>query len=304
MERGRAGSVEVQAGLPARAAPIGRLDLIGSAEAHISDCDFQLIRQLASAHAGIAIPEYKRHMVCRRLGKRLRSLRLPDVAAYCAYLRSDAPAGEIQELINALTTNKTEFFRESHHFDHLETHALPSVMSALQRDRSRRLRLWSAGCSSGEEPYSAAMVLHSGIPEISKWDARILATDIDTEIVDKARAANYDESEIAAIPPVFRKKYLEHVGNGKYRVCASARSLVTFSALNLHDEWPMRGPFDIVFCRNVVIYFDKINQCRLFDRFAEIMRLGAYLYVGHSESLYKVSNRFELVGQSIYKRIY
>jgi chemotaxis protein methyltransferase CheR len=276
-----------------------------SADARIADQDFDFIRNIAKNHAGISIADHKRHMVSRRLGKRLRSLGIESPAAYCAYLKKDSSAQEIEALINALTTNKTEFFREKHHFDHLERHALPDLIAKHRANRTRRLRIWSAGCSSGEEPYSAAMVLLSSFQEIASWDARILATDIDSEIIEKARAAAYDEIDTHSIPARFRNKFLKHGGEGmsEIRISDSIRSLVTFLRLNLHADWPMQGPFDIIFCRNVVIYFDRPTQSRLFDRFANILRPGGYLYIGHSESLYKVSNRFELKGQSIYQRI-
>lgn len=275
-----------------------------TADSRIADRDFDFIRDIAKHHAGISIADHKRHMVSRRLGKRLRSLGLESPAAYCAYLKKNSSAQEIEALINALTTNKTEFFREKHHFDHLERHALPDLIAKHRANRTRRIRIWSAGCSSGEEPYSAAMVLLSGFQEITSWDVRILATDIDSEIIERARTAAYDDIETQSIPARYRNKFLKPAGAGtsEIRISDSVRSLVTFLRLNLHADWPMKGPFDVIFCRNVVIYFDRPTQCRLFDRFANILNPGGYLYIGHSESLYKVSNRFELKGQSIYQR--
>src|SRR5262245_48843875 len=271
----------------------------------IGDEEFNLIRRLAMEHAGIALADYKRNMVYRRVSKRLRVLGLQDVSEYCALLSDPASTGEIQGLINALTTNKTEFFRESHHFEHLATTALPRILRSLNQSRRRRLRLWSAGCSSGQEPYSMAMTLCDSVPDLAQWDARILATDIDTEIISKARPGIYGSEDLSSIPPPYRRKFVEPVAgeDGKFRICESVRSRVAFMPLNLHEHWPMHGPFDAIFCRNVVIYFDKPTQCRLFDRFAGILQAGGYLYVGHSESLYKVSERFCPVGQSIYQKV-
>src|SRR5262245_2684579 len=172
----------------------------------IGDEEFNLIRRLAMTHAGISLADYKRNMVYRRVSKRLRALGLQDVAAYCAMLTDPACAGEIQGLINALTTNKTEFFRESHHFDHLAATALPRVLKSL--GHSRRLRLWSAGCSSGHEPYSMAMVLCENVSDLASWDARILATDIDTEIIAKARSGVYLTDDMGSIPLAYRRKFL------------------------------------------------------------------------------------------------
>ena len=271
----------------------------------ISEKEFDHIRSLAMAHAGIAIADYKRSMVYRRVSKRLRALGMATVGQYCSFLNSDAGPGEIQSLVNALTTNKTEFFRERHHFDHLTSTALPALLHRLERNGSHRLRLWSAGCSSGQEPYSLAMTLIGSVQNLQRWDARILATDIDTDILAKAHGGLFSADEIEMIPEALRRKFLVKCSGERtqFRIHETARSLISFLPLNLHESWPMRGPFDIIFCRNVVIYFDKPTQCRLFDRFADILEPDGYLYVGHSESLYKVSERFRSIGQSVYQKI-
>lgn len=281
------------------------LDTGETVDGLLSTGEFNFIRHLAMVHAGIALADYKRNMVYRRVSKRLKALGLQSVSEYCAILADPNNASEVQGLINALTTNKTDFFREGHHFEHMAKVALPSTLAALNQARSRRLRIWSAGCSSGQEPYSIAMTLRECMPDLAQWDARIMATDIDTDIIDRASKGIYGIDEVNSIPAEMRRKYVSSMigSKGQYRISEDIQSKISFRPLNLHDVWPMRGMFDIIFCRNVVIYFDKPTQCRLFDRFANIMNANAYLYVGHSESLYKVSDRFRSIGQSIYQKI-
>ena len=274
-------------------------------QAPISKEDFDLIRQIARSHAGIVIADFKRNMVFRRVSKRLKELRLSTVSDYCAILSGPQGEREIEPLINALTTNKTDFFREAHHFDHMKTIALPRLRAQAKATGQRRLRIWSAGCSSGEEPYSIAMTLADSISDLNHWDARILATDIDTETLKTGTAGIYDIRDSEGIPAAMRSKYVRTMRADKTRCSMSQmlRTLVTFKPLNLLDPWPMKGPFDIIFCRNVVIYFSKDTQRDLFDRFAELIKIGGFLYIGHSESLYRVSNRFKIAGQSIYQRV-
>ena len=270
----------------------------------ITDKEFDFIRRLAMTHAGIALADYKRNMVYRRVTKRLRALNLDRVADYCHLLADPSNAAEIAELINALTTNKTSFFREGHHFEHFAQVALPKIVDRAALDHNRRLRVWSAGCSSGQEPYSLGMTLLDNAQKIPGWDVRILATDIDTDILAKAQAGVYARDDMKSVSPAFMRAFVES-GAGEpehHRISDRVRAHVVFKQLNLHEPWPMRGPFDAIFCRNVVIYFDKPTQCALFNRFADILRDGSFLYLGHSESLYKVSDRFRPIGQSIYQK--
>jgi chemotaxis protein methyltransferase CheR len=281
--------------------PAGRAGSAGL----LSPEHFDVIRRLAMRHAGLALADHKRSLVHRRVCKRLAALGLDSFAAYCALLTGAEGATEMQPLINALTTNRTEFFREKHHFDHLAGTAIPRLIKSAAAGGPRRLRIWSAGCSSGPEPYSIAMTLRDRMADLPRWDAKILATDIDTDILDQARRGLYRTEEIGAVPAAYRARFLEPEAGvpRQYRVAASVRSLVVFKPLNVHDRWPMKGIFDAIFCRNVVIYFDKPTQARLFDRFADVLREDGFLYLGHSESLYRVSDRFRPVGQSIYRKI-
>ena len=267
----------------------------------MSERQFDVFRALAKDEAGITLPDYKRNMVYRRVSKRLAVLGLKDFGSYEELLSGPQGKEEIEFFVNALTTNKTEFFRESHHFEHLANTVLPSVVK--RQEASRKLRIWSAGCSSGQEPYSIAMTLAEAMPDLSRWDAKVLATDIDTEILALGRKGGYPAAEIHEIPAPLRQKYIDAQADDGGRMNYALRSLITFNQLNLHGAWPMSGKFDVIFCRNVIIYFDKPSQCLLFDRFANLLNGGGYLYIGHSESLYKVTERFRSIGQSIYQRI-
>lgn len=271
----------------------------------MSDREFDFLRRAVKRHTGIALADYKRNMLYRRISKRMRALDLDEVKTYCEILSGPDAAAEIPLFINVVTTNKTSFFREDHHFEHLARLALPKLVDEANKRGSRRLRIWSAGCSSGEEPYSVAMILHDGLNGSGKWDAKILATDIDTDMVENGRQGLYPADAIQSVPAPLRSRYSEPVAGdeSQVRMAAAIRSSIVFKPLNLLGNWPMARPFDIIFCRNVVIYFDKPTQRVLFDRYANILRAGSYLYIGHSESLYGITERFRPVGQSIYQKI-
>jgi len=273
-------------------------------EFEFTDRDFAYLREIVTGHSGISLGEQKRQLVYGRLTRRLRQLRLDSFEQYCAYVEQHLEE-ELGELINAITTNLTSFFRENHHFEHLAGSALPETMA--RNTGSRRLRLWSAGCSTGEEPYSIAMTVSETLESsLSGWDARILATDIDSQVVARAQAGVYPQDRIEGISTSRQRRWFRRgtgPNSGKARVSGDLQELIAFRQLNLLKDWPMRGPFDIIFCRNVVIYFDKEIQKRLFDRYADMLVPNGYLYVGHSESLHRISDRFKLIGKTIYQRI-
>lgn len=266
-----------------------------------SDRDFNLIRQLISRHTGIALSEAKRDMVYSRLSRRLRKLGLQDFKAYCQLLEGNDAETELGHFTNAVTTNLTSFFRESHHFTYLARQLLPELYRLKASDR--RLRIWSAGCSTGEEPYSIAMTLLENLPPNSGWDIRILATDLDTNVLASAERGIYTEERLQNLPQGQRRRWFQR-GRGDNMGLLLAkpalRDMITFRQLNLMGDWPMKGPFDIIFCRNVVIYFDKPTQSVLMERYAELMANNGHLFLGHSETLYRVTERFKLIGQTIY----
>ena len=271
-------------------------------EFRYTDTHFRCIRDLVREHVGISMSDAKRELVYGRLARRLRRLGLDSFDQYCELLRHGG-SGELEEFTNAITTNLTAFFREPHHFDYLASTLLPDLVR--EKAAHKRLRIWSAGCSTGEEPYSIAMTLAETIPGLDLWDVQILATDIDSNVLATGESGIYAENRIEGLSPGRKKRWFHKGGGGnagKVRVVPELRRLVRFRKLNLVDCWPMRGPFDIIFCRNVVIYFDKPTQTALFDRFACMLGHGCPLFIGHSESLFKVSDRFKLIGKSMYSK--
>ncbi len=268
----------------------------------LADAEFEFIRHVIAENAGIVLGPNKRHLVQGRLGKRLRELGLPSYEAYCDHVRDSGPE-ELVGLINALTTNVTAFFRENHHFEALASYMLPEAMQRNQQ--SRRLRIWSAGCSSGEEPYCLAMVATEAVPASLRWDVKILATDIDSEMVATAQRGIYPMDRLSAVSQErlhrnFRRGTGENAGSA--RVNPDLARLISFRPLNLLQPWPMRGPFDVIFCRNVMIYFDQPTRERIVARFSELLADDGYLCLGHSESIHAVGGPFRLVGKTIYRK--
>ena len=264
----------------------------------LSDADFNAIAARLRDITGITLAGNKKDLVFGRLNKRLRNLGLKSFSDYIAFLDTQEGEGERGEMINALTTNLTAFFREGHHFKHLAEEVLPEII----RGGSNRIRVWSAACSSGEEPYSISMVLQKALASRPQWDARVLATDIDTNMVETARAGIYPADRIAAIPPDYAG-LLKPDADGSAEMPEAIKRRITFNPLNLLGEWPMRGRFDVIFCRNVVIYFDKDTQRILFDRMADILQPRGWLFIGHSESLFRVTDRFESLGRTMYRKL-
>jgi chemotaxis protein methyltransferase CheR len=248
------------------------------------------------------LSEAKRQLVYGRLARRLRALQLTDFGAYIKLLERGEPE-ELEEFTNAVTTNLTSFFRESHHFDYLANEALQSI---VKRDAGmRRLRIWCCAASTGEEPYSIAMVLRESAALLNGWDAKLLATDLDSNVLAHGIHGTYTQERFTTMSAARMRNFFENGtgrDEGKLRAAAELRSLITFKQLNLMHEWPMRGPFDAIFCRNVIIYFDKATQRALFERMAKMQRPGDFLFLGHSESLYRVSEKYDLIGKTVYRR--
>lgn len=281
-------------------------DFLRDREFSFDDKEFAFIADMIKRHVGIVLGPTKKNMVYGRLARRLRPLGMSSFAQYCEYVASPEGESELFAFINALTTNLTRFFREIHHFEHLSKVVLPAKITAVAAGAPRRLRIWSAASSSGEEPYSAAMVVQSAISDIERWDAKILATDIDTNMLQKCREGIYDAERAESIPVSLRQRFTETVEGSagtRIRMTQPLRSLITFKTLNLLERWPMKGPFDVIFCRNVAIYFDKPTQKRLFERFADLLSDDGFLYIGHAENLSNLTNRYKLLGKTIYRKI-
>ncbi len=273
-------------------------------EFDFSDADFRSLAQIARERTGIALADSKRDLVYGRLARRLRALGMSSFRQYRDYLQGDDGEREIEKFINSISTNHTKFFREVHHFAHFRSSVAGAFVHATNGAGGGRLRIWSAGCSTGEEPYSIALVLKHEIANIERHDARILATDIDTEVLAKGAAGEYAATALDEIPQRFFP-YLHTVDNQKAERIAmgeEARALITFRRLNLIEPWPFKGRFDAIFCRNVLIYFDNATKASLVDRFVDQLRPGGWLYLGHSESLIKSHPGLRLVGRTIYRR--
>ena len=267
----------------------------------LSDADFRSIRDRVYDLSGILLGDQKFDLVYSRLTKRLRALGLADFRSYLELIESPEGEVELERMLNALTTNLTSFFREAHHFDHLKNAALRDCMEQ-QRAGECRLRLWSSACSTGEEPYSIAMTLLDSEIDLSRVDVRILATDLNTDVLNQASSGCYGASVLTKCPEPCRR-YFQLASDGGGQAKASIRDLIRFRQLNLLGHWPMKGPFDIVFCRNVLIYFDTETKRRLVDRFVDILKPGGWLYLGHSEATSGNHPRLELIGRTIYRKI-
>lgn len=265
----------------------------------LGEREFERIRDRLYEVAGISLSDAKRTLVIARLSKVIRGLKLASFDAYLDYLDQQGTPHDAQEFVNALTTNLTRFWREEHHFAHLITY-VGDLMKARSSVSDKRLRIWSAGCSTGQEPYTIALSLLAAYPDLKRWDFKILATDIDTSVIAKAATATYPEGELNGLS-VDRARLFERVGNGNIRVPGAVAQTVSFKPLNLMAPWPMKGPFDAIFCRNVAIYFDKPTQGDVFGRLGKILAPGGFLYIGHSENLGSGSAGFRLVGKTIYQ---
>lgn len=285
----------------ARAVPKARGDDGGST---LGSREFKRIAALVHAESGIFLPEGKAMLVYARLIKRLRALGFDSFHDYCALVEGEGGIDERQGMIAALTTNVTSFYREAHHFKHLKTAVLPDLVARARA--GGRVRLWSAGCSRGHEPYSLAMTVLSVMPEAAERDVRILATDIDLNVLAEGRAGTYEREVLAEAPAAEVARHFEPVGGrgGSHLTAGeSLRRLVAFRELNLVGDWPMSGLFDVVFCRNVAIYFDEATQARLWTRFAERTRPGGTLCIGHSERLSgPAADLYASVGVTTYRR--
>ncbi len=277
------------------------IPLLSQKEFEFTREDFDFLRQVVSETTGIVSSEDKYTMYYSRLARRLRALGLADFKAYREYLRRN-PETESVELVNSVTTNLTSFFRENHHFEYLRDEVVP----AKRNSAARRLRIWSAGCSTGEEAYSIAMTLQQAILDISRWDIAILATDIDSQVVQTAERGIYDRARIANIDIALQQRFFRDeagAAGDKVSVDPGLRDMIRFRQLNLLQPWPMREKFDLIFCRNVVIYFDRETKTRLVERFAGQLARDGLLFMGHSESLYKTSDRFSLLGKTVYRLV-
>ncbi|NQZ33344.1 MAG: protein-glutamate O-methyltransferase CheR [Oceanospirillaceae bacterium] len=267
-------------------------------EFEFTDQHFSKVKEDLYGYAGIVLADHKKDMAYNRLVRRVRALGLLSFDSYFTYISSNQ--SEFEQFINALTTNLSSFFRENHHFSYIKSNILPDMRASGQD----KIRVWSAGCSHGEEAYSIAMTLHDALLNINQVDVKILATDIDSTVLSTAQLGVYD---IASMEGLFaqsvQKYFLKGVGvrEGKVQIRQELKEIVDFKFLNLMNEWPMQGRFDFIFCRNVMIYFNKETQQYLVEKFAQYLKPGGYLFVGHSEALGFQQRKFKLIGKTIYQ---
>lgn len=270
----------------------------------IADKEFGQLKTLIKELTGINLTEQKKMLIVARLSKRLRVLGLSSFAQYYELLTETGNSSEIIHLINRITTNKTDFFRESHHFDFLKEVVLPRFYEEGMKNGRRKLRIWSAGCSSGEEPYTIAMTLQEFFHDKTGWDVKILATDLDTEILAKARNGVYLQDIVAPIPSAcLRENFKKGVGanNGLFMVKDKLKRMILFKRHNLtSEEFLLNEQIDIVFCRNVIIYFDEATKTRVINHFHDALRDDGILFLGHSESVIANDGRFKLIGNSTF----
>lgn len=286
----------------------------------MSDRLFKSFSEFIYKECGIKLPLAKKTMLTVRLLKRLRALGMNSFGQYYDYICSpDGRCEKFTNMINAVSTNKTDFFREPEHFNFLRNQVLPDIVRLKNNGDRKKLNLWSAGCSSGEEPYTLAMVLSEFFNEIQNkaranakpttqpldWFS-ILATDISTQVLETAKKAIYPKQTVEPVPPMMKRKYLMRgIGSQKgfCRVVPELQSRITFQRLNfMESNFGIQMPMDIIFCRNVIIYFDHQTQIRLFEKFYNQLVPGGYLFIGHSESLHGINNRFRLVANTTYRK--
>lgn len=264
--------------------------------------DFNFLRKIANEHSGIVVSDDKYDMYYARIAKRVRSLGLSNFAEYCTYLKENEKK-EFTNFINSITTNLTSFFREKMHFDYLVSHIIPELKQKYAVKKT--IRVWCAAASTGEEPYTIAMVLAEHF-NIKQWDIKFLATDIDSNVLATAKQGVYESQRIANVPPQSRSKWFRKgtgENSGTVRVVDELRNLISFKRLNLIQEWPLRKKVDVIFCRNVFIYFDGPTKEMILERFYDLLEDGGYLILGHSESIHSMNNAYKTMGHTVYKKV-
>ena len=269
----------------------------------LTEGEFGRLAAIAREDAGLMLPESKRQMVQSRMSRHLKRSHFESFDAYISHVERDKGGRDREELISLLTTNVSSFFREDHHFKTLETQVLPSLISDARR--GSRVRIWSAGCSTGQEPYTIAMKALMMADDLGRLDFKILATDIDPNVLNTALAAIYPATETDSMPEPFRTRFITPATGAPNHIAVeqSVRDMVSFRKLNLISDWPMRGQFDVIFCRNVVIYFDDEVQASLWPRFASALKPDGWFFLGHSERLGpSAENLFESAGVTTYRR--
>lgn len=273
-----------------------------SSDFRFSDKEFDAVAKVAQREFGLHLEKSKKQLVYSRLSKRLRTMGLANFFDYLDHLNSPAGQAEKKAFISALTTNVTHFFREKHHFDFLQETVFPELKKrALSGER---VRIWSAGCSAGQEPFSLALTLLGVFPDAAKYDIRILASDIDEEILGKGIEARYPQDQLSQIPADLAQKFTDASDtSASFAIRAPVRQLISFRQLNLIESWPIKGSFDVIMCRNVAIYFAKKTQQSIWERFVSVLKPDGHLLIGHSERISgSATNTLEACGITTYRK--
>lgn len=273
----------------------------------LAQSQFDRIAVLAKQRWGLALTEKKQTLVANRLATFLRKTQFDSTDAYLDYLETDASEEDLLVFFDLLSTNVTSFFRDQPHFDYLEREFYSGLARGTTTTKDRKIRIWSAACSTGEEPYSLAMHACEHLPDIKSWDFKVLGTDLSNYAVGQARNGVYRTESYKQVPAEMARKYFvagpgAGFAAGEYQVNASVRQLVTISRLNLMDSWPFKGKFDVIFCRNVMIYFDSETRRKLVQRFHQLLNPGGILAVGSAETLAGLETSFKPVQASVYRR--
>lgn len=270
-----------------------------SLSSELSPREFKAIAQTLQSASGIQLGESKLGLVKSRLQKRLWALELSSFGEYVNFISSQEGADELEELVCAMSTNVTAFNREPHHFEYFRQHVAPALGQKMKSGQP--VRIWSAGCSNGSEPYTLSCEILDMFPEAVSHDIKILATDIDKHTLKQAIAGEYQEDMITGMPAPARKKWFEQSGRN-FKIAPKPKSLVTFKPLNLFSDWPMKMGYDVIFCRNVLIYFNESDQIKLFNKFSNQLLGGGYLFIGHSERLSgPATERLKVVAPTTYQ---
>jgi chemotaxis protein methyltransferase CheR len=266
----------------------------------ITSKEFEQFRALIYQSCGISLNESKKILLVSRLSKRLRALELDSFQAYCDMVSGETDGDEFTLLLDLVSTNKTDFFREPKHFDFLRERILPTLQS------TRRVRIWSSASSSGEEPYTIAMTLYDSVPDPERWDFQILASDISTRVLARAALGIYEDERVRDLSPdLVERHFLKGTGEraGMIKVKPHVSQMVRYRRINLMDDtFPIKNPLDLIFCRNVMIYFDRPTQAQLVTKFYRYLKPGGYLFIGHSESLQRLEQPFKAVAPTIYQK--
>lgn len=263
----------------------------------MTDQEYQKLEKLIEDSIGVKLSHNRKDFVENLLIKKFKMLDISDFNTYYERINNDEQ--EMACLINSLTNTSTDFFRENHHFEYMANHILPELIASKEK-----IRLWSAGCSTGEEPYSMAITLYETVPDLEKLDIKILATDINTEALEFAQAGIYDQVHSKKLGN-HKKSYhiVQDINHKKIQMKDFLKKIIAFRKLNLLEPWPMKNPFDVIFCRNVTIYLRPEITAHIFQRFDQLLKVGGFLILGHSENLTLFQDRYVCLGQTIYKKV-